>query len=146
MLRATCTSILQHCIAILQYCSQNNIRFGSNKTKQQPHMFLRTCPRSYLHARYQNPIHASRVCPGVTRHMSFERPRRAEHDDVISLSVTFKDKEISPFFVSHYIFKMGSRDTFERSRRAEHDDVISLSVTSKDKEIFLFSYLIKYSK
>ncbi len=27
MLRATCTSILQHCIAILQYCSQENIRF-----------------------------------------------------------------------------------------------------------------------
>ena len=24
------TSILQHCIAILQYCSQKNIRFGSN--------------------------------------------------------------------------------------------------------------------
>ena len=28
-LRPTCRSILQHCIALLQYCSQKNIRFGS---------------------------------------------------------------------------------------------------------------------
>ena len=46
-----------------------------------------------------------------------------ELDDVVSLSVTFKDKEISPFFVFHYIFKMGSRDTYSKG-------LVELSMTT----------------
>ena len=38
MLRATCTSILQHCIAILQYWPQKNIRIGSNSSGHHTHV------------------------------------------------------------------------------------------------------------